>query len=115
VLGRGRNQQEELPPAKAEAEAEEMLRYKVVDIAGLQVVRDYTSDLRTLPAKFSITERRGFLKSLVERCAVFRRTKVGDKACVMGRGGLICPYFMKHQELQETGWGIFGRHFGNMS
>ena len=85
MLGRGRNQQEELPPAKAEAEAEEMLRYKVVDIAGLQVVRDYTSDLRALPAKFSITERRGFLKSFVERCAVFRRTKVGDKGwCLAG-------------------------------
>jgi len=59
---------EELSQAKADAE--EILRYKSVDMANPQVVQDYADDLRGLLAKSSITEQKSFLKSFVERIEV---------------------------------------------
>ena len=59
---------EELQQAKAKAE--EMLRYKTLDIADPQLVRDYASDLRNLLATSPITEERSFLKSFIERIEV---------------------------------------------
>jgi len=58
---------------QAKTNAEEILRYKSVDMADAQVVRDYASDLRNLLTKSSITEQRGFLKSFVERIDVDNR------------------------------------------
>ncbi len=55
---------------QAKTDAEEILRYKSVDMADTQVVRDYADDLRNLLAKSSITEQRGFLRSFVERIEV---------------------------------------------
>jgi len=55
---------------QAKADAEEILCYKSVDMADLQVVQDYADDLRNLLAKSSITGQRSFLKSFVERIAV---------------------------------------------
>jgi len=55
---------------QAKADAEEILRYKSVDMADAQVVQDYADDLRSLLAKSSITEQRSFLKSFVERIEV---------------------------------------------
>jgi len=55
---------------QAKADAEEILRYKSVDMADPQVVQDYADDLRSLLAKSSITEQRSFLKSFVERIEV---------------------------------------------
>jgi DNA invertase Pin-like site-specific DNA recombinase len=59
---------EELQQAKAEAE--EVLRYKAVDIADPQVVREYVDDLRDLLDRSSIVEQRSFLKSFVEKIEV---------------------------------------------
>jgi len=55
---------------QAKTDAEEILRYKSVDMADPQVVKDYADDLRNLLAKSSITEQRSFLKSFVERIEV---------------------------------------------
>ena len=55
---------------RAKAEAEEVLRYKAVDMADPHVVREYVNDMRDLLAKSSITEQRAFLKSFVERIEV---------------------------------------------
>ena len=55
---------------QAKADAEEILRYKSMDMADPQVVQDYTDDLRSLLTKSSITEQRSFLKSFVERIEV---------------------------------------------
>jgi len=55
---------------QAKADAEEILRYKSVDMADTQVVKDYADDLRSLLTKSSITEQRSFLKSFVERIEV---------------------------------------------
>ena len=55
---------------QAKADAEEVLRYKSVDMADRQVVKDYADDLRSLLAKSSIPEQRSFLKSFVERIEV---------------------------------------------
>ena len=55
---------------QAKADAEEILRYKSVDMADPQVVKDYADDLRSLLAKSSIAEQRNFLKSFVERIEV---------------------------------------------
>ena len=55
---------------QAKTDAEEILRYKSVDMADPQVVQDYADDLRSLLAKSSITEQRSFLKSFVERIEV---------------------------------------------
>jgi len=55
---------------QAKADAEEILCYKSVDMADLQVVQDYADDLRSLLAKSSITEQRSFLKSFVQRIEV---------------------------------------------
>lgn len=55
---------------QAKAGAEEILRYKSVDMADPQVVQEYADDLRGLLAKSSITEQRSFLKSFVERIEV---------------------------------------------
>ena len=55
---------------QAKADAEEILRYKSVDMADPQVVKDYADDLRSLLAKSSITEQRSFLRSFVERIEV---------------------------------------------
>jgi len=55
---------------QAKANAEEILRYKSVDMADPQVVKDQANDLRNLLTKSSITEQRGFLKSFVERIEV---------------------------------------------
>ncbi|GAH48645.1 unnamed protein product, partial [marine sediment metagenome] len=62
------SQKKELLQAKADAE--EILHYKSVNMADLQVVQDYADDLRNLLAKSSITEQRSFLKSFVERIEV---------------------------------------------
>ena len=48
----------------------EVLRYKAVDMADPEVVREYINDMRDLLAKSSITEQRSFLKSFVERIEV---------------------------------------------
>ncbi len=55
---------------QAKAGAEEILRYKSVDMADPQVVQEYADDLRSLLAKSSIIEQRSFLKSFVERIEV---------------------------------------------
>ena len=55
---------------RAKSEAEEALRYKVVDMADPKVVQDYVCDIRDLLAKSSITEQRSFLKSFIERIEV---------------------------------------------
>ena len=55
---------------RAKTDAEEILRYKSVDMADPQVVKDYADDLRNLLGKSSITEQRSFLKSFVERIEV---------------------------------------------
>lgn len=55
---------------QAKTDAEEMLRYKSVDMADPQVVKDYADDLRNLLGKSSIIEQRSFLKSFVERIEV---------------------------------------------
>jgi DNA invertase Pin-like site-specific DNA recombinase len=55
---------------QAKAGAEEILRYKSVDMADPQVVQEYADDLRGLLAKSSITEQRSFLKSFIERIEV---------------------------------------------
>jgi hypothetical protein len=55
---------------QAKANAEEILRYKSVDMADPQVVKDYADDLRNLLGKSSITEQGSFLKSFVERIGV---------------------------------------------
>ncbi len=55
---------------QAKADAEEILRYENVDMAELQVVKDYADDLMNLLVKSSITEQRSFLKSFVERIEV---------------------------------------------
>ena len=55
---------------QAKSDAEEILRYKSVDMADPKVVKDYADDLRNLLAKSSITEQRSFLKSFVERIEV---------------------------------------------
>jgi len=52
---------------QAKTNAEEILRYKSVDMVDPQVVQDYTDDLRNLLAKSSITEQRSFLKSFLQR------------------------------------------------
>jgi predicted RNase H-like nuclease (RuvC/YqgF family) len=57
-------QKEELQRAKANIE--ERLRHEVLDTVDLHVVQHYTSDLRNLLAKSSITEQRSFLKSFIE-------------------------------------------------
>ena len=59
---------------QAKAEAEEVLRYKAVDMADPKVVRHYVNDMKDLLAKSSITEQRSFLKSFIERI------EVGDSA-----------------------------------
>jgi len=59
---------EELQQAKADAE--EALRYQVVDMADSQVVREYVDDLRGLLERSSIIEQRGFLKSFVDKIEV---------------------------------------------
>ena len=56
---------EELQLAKADIE--ERLRREVLDTVDLNVIQHYTSDLRNLMAKSSITEQRSFLKSFVEK------------------------------------------------
>jgi len=55
---------------QAKAGAEEILRYKSVDMADPQVVQEYANDLRGLLAESSITEQRSFLKSFIERIEV---------------------------------------------
>ncbi len=55
---------------QAKADAEELLRYKNVNMADPQVVQDYADDLRSLLAKSSITEQKSFLKSFVGRIEV---------------------------------------------
>jgi len=55
---------------QANADAEEFLHYKSVDMADSQVVQDYADDLRCLLAKSSITEQKSFLKSFVEMIEV---------------------------------------------
>jgi len=55
---------------RAKAEVEETLRYKSVDMADPQVVRNYASALRNLLTKSSMTEQRSSLKSFVERIDV---------------------------------------------
>jgi site-specific DNA recombinase len=55
---------------RAKAEAEEVLRYKAVDMADPHVVREYVNDMRDLLAESSITEQRAFLKSFVEKIEV---------------------------------------------
>ena len=55
---------------QAKADAEDILRYKSVDMADPQVVKDYADDLRNLLGKSSIIEQRSFLKSFVERIEV---------------------------------------------
>jgi len=59
---------EELQQAKADIE--ERLRHEILDTVDLNVVQHYTSDLRNLLAKSSITEQRSFLKSFVEKIEV---------------------------------------------
>ncbi len=56
---------EELQQAKADIE--ERLRHEILDTVDLNVVQHYTSDLRNLLVKSSITEQRSFLKSFVEK------------------------------------------------
>jgi len=56
---------EELQYAKADIE--ERLRHEILDTVDLNVVQHYTSDLRNLLVKSSITEQRIFLKSFVEK------------------------------------------------
>ena len=56
---------EELQQAKADIE--ERLRHEILDTVDLNVVQQYTSDLRNLLVKSSITEQRSFLKSFVEK------------------------------------------------
>jgi len=55
---------------RAKANIEERLRHEVLDTVDLHVVQPYTSDLRNLLAKSSITEQRSFLKSFVEKIEV---------------------------------------------
>ena len=56
---------EELQQAKADIE--ERLRHEILDTVDLHVIQPYTSDLRSLLAKSSITEQRSFIKSFVEK------------------------------------------------
>lgn len=56
---------EELQQAKADIE--ERLRHEILDTVDLNVVQHYTSDLRNVLLKSSITEQRSFLKSFVEK------------------------------------------------
>ncbi|GAI68820.1 unnamed protein product [marine sediment metagenome] len=56
---------EELQHAKTDIE--ERLRHEILDTVDLNVVHQYTSDLRNLLVKSSITEQRSFLKSFVEK------------------------------------------------
>jgi len=56
---------EELQHAKTDIE--ERLRHEILDTVDLNVVQQYTSDLRNLLVKSSITEQRSFLKSFVEK------------------------------------------------
>ncbi len=51
----------------AKADIEERLRHEILDTIDLNVVQHYTSDLRSLQVKSSITEQRSFLKSFVEK------------------------------------------------
>ena len=60
-----RCKKEELQLAKADIE--ERLRHEILDAVNLNVVQQYTSDLRNLLAKSSITEQRSFFKSFVEK------------------------------------------------
>jgi len=52
---------------RAKANIEKRLRHEVLDTVDLHVVQHYTSDLRNLLVKSSITEQRSFLKSFVEK------------------------------------------------
>ncbi len=52
---------------QAKADIEERLRHEILDTVDLNVVQHYTSDLRNLLVKSSITEQRSFLKSFVEK------------------------------------------------
>jgi len=47
-----------------------VLRYKTVDMADPEVVRDYVNDMRNLLTNSSNTEQRTFLKSFVEKIEV---------------------------------------------
>ncbi len=55
---------------RAKADIEERLHHEVLSTVDLHVVQPYTSDLRDLLAKSSITEQRSFLKSFVEKIEV---------------------------------------------
>lgn len=59
---------EELQQAKAEAE--EALRYRTIELANPEVVREYVQDLKKLLEESSIVEQKAFLKSFVERIEV---------------------------------------------
>jgi len=59
-----------LAACTAKANIEERLRHEVLDTVDFHVVQPYTSDLRNLLAKSSITEQRSFLKSFVEKIEV---------------------------------------------
>ena len=55
---------------QAKAEAEEALRYRTIELANPEVVREYVRDLKTLLEESSIVEQKAFLKSFVERIEV---------------------------------------------
>ena len=55
---------------QAKAEAEEALRYRTIELADPEVVRECVQDLKALLEESSIVEQRTFLKSFVERIEV---------------------------------------------
>jgi DNA invertase Pin-like site-specific DNA recombinase len=55
---------------QAKAEAEEALRYRTIELADPEVVREYVEDLKALLEESSIVEQKAFLKSFVERIEV---------------------------------------------
>lgn len=55
---------------QAAAEAEEVLKWRTIELADPEVVREYVQDLKALLVESSIMEQKAFLKSFVERIEV---------------------------------------------
>ncbi|MDO8689611.1 MAG: recombinase family protein [Dehalococcoidia bacterium] len=55
---------------QARVETEEALRYRTIELANPEVVREYVQDLKALLEESSILEQKAFLKSFVERIEV---------------------------------------------
>ena len=55
---------------QARVETEEALRYRTIELANPEVVREYVQDLKALLEESTILEQKAFLKSFVERIEV---------------------------------------------